>query len=193
MKFVDDDKSEDGVEVGWRGRIVEPPEPVVHSHRSIVGRVIFGAFCLLGWLVLWMVPGVVFNSSVSQVHSLCSTGLFVTASSCRDASTATWIAWFLFGAGLISLIIAAIRWHKNSTSPQEIAKNDYSNIHTETNMSPGFVRTEMAPPGTPGKFYRFNNELHQWEVLTADGAVVARGSLAWVQKEYPQATEATHV
>jgi len=52
-------------------------------------------------------------------------------------------------AGLISLIIAAIRWHKNSTSPQEIAKNDYSNIHTETNMSPGFVRTEMAPPGTP--------------------------------------------
>jgi hypothetical protein len=85
-----------------------------YSHRSIVGRVIFGGLCVFGFVIIWMVPGVLFNGSVSQVHSLCSAGFLSGSSSCSDANTAQAVAFLMLGAGVISFILSAVRWNHNS-------------------------------------------------------------------------------
>ena len=88
------------------------------THQGGPARVILGAFLMLGWLIIWLVPGVLFNGSVSQVRSLCSVALFsnMSPASCKEAGTAAAVAWVMFGAGVISLIIGAVRWNRSTES-----------------------------------------------------------------------------
>ncbi len=102
------------IERPYRNMIEQPHT----AHQGVRARVILGAFLIFGWLVIWLVPGVLFNGSVSQVHSLCSMALFsnMSPTTCKDASTATTVAWVMFGAGVISLIVGAVRWNRSTES-----------------------------------------------------------------------------
>lgn len=96
----------------------EPEATTQAARRARDDRslMLLGVLLLVGWLVIWMVPGVLFNGSVSQVHSLCSVPLFagVHSSACHEANDATWVAWVMFGLGLGSLVRGAWRWHQSS-------------------------------------------------------------------------------
>jgi hypothetical protein len=95
------------------------PSPTGQKRWTGKAWIIIGGVFLAAWLLIWLVPGVVFAGSVSQVSGLCAGTFFsnLNSSSCQTASTATSVAWVLFGLGAAGVIRGLWRWYHGERRP----------------------------------------------------------------------------
>ena len=140
------------------------PEPTNDTPQRWSGKawVIIGAFLFGAWLLLWLVPGIFFNGSVSQVRTMCSSAPVQSLfpSSCSQASGLAWVLYPLLGISVGALIKGAWRcYHHDEVKPGW----RYGDELPDERVPGGIHWTE--PPKSP----KANNERIDWAAVIEDG------------------------